>query len=214
MTTPLNDRPGEAFAPIVPPVTVNVLAVRRGVLVAVAIIGLLLGLLGLFLPTAALLFVAIIFGVYLVTSGIFRIISALLTHNLRPGYRWLSGFLGILIVAAGILCLADPFSSLVVLAYLIGIGWIAAGITDIMAAVHGGISKRWLTLVAGIISIIAGIVVFVLPATSIVTFELIGSILLIIVSLTALLAMPGKLRRHDTPGGSRIEPLETDPAKP
>ena len=187
MTTPTVEQPAM-------PTSVNVLAVRRGVLVAVAIIGLLLGLFGLFLPTAALLFVAVVFGIFLVSSGIFRIISALLTHNLRAGFRWLNGLLGILIVAAGVICLADPFRSLVVLAYLIGIGWIAAGITDIMTAVHGGLSRRWLSLVAGIISILAGIVVFVLPATSIVTFELFGSILLIVVSITALLTMPGKVK--------------------
>lgn len=187
MSTPTIEEPAQ-------PRSVNVLAVRRGVLVAVAIIGLLLGLFGLFLPSAALLFVAVVFGIFLVSSGIFRIISALLTHNLGVGFRWLNGLLGILIVAAGVICLADPFQSLVVLAYLIGIGWIAAGITDIMTAVHGGLSRRWLSLVAGIISILAGIVVFVLPATSIVTFELFGSILLIVVSITALLTMPGKVK--------------------
>jgi uncharacterized membrane protein HdeD (DUF308 family) len=187
MTTPTAGQPAQ-------PTSVNVLAVRRGVLVAVAVIGLLLGLFGLFFPRGALLFVAVVFGVFLVASGIFRIISALLTHNLRVGFRWLNGLLGILIVAAGVICLADPFQSLVVLAYLIGIGWIAAGVTDIMTAVHGGLSRRWLSLLAGIISILAGIVVFVLPATSIVTFELFGSILLIVVSVTALLTMPGKLK--------------------
>jgi uncharacterized membrane protein HdeD (DUF308 family) len=174
------------------PTTVNVLSVRRGLIVTVAIIGILLGLLGLFLPTAALIFVAIVFGIYLVFSGIFRINAALLTHNLSVGFRWLTGILGILIVAAGVICLADPFGTLIVLAYLIGIGWIAAGISDVMAAVQGRVSRRWLHWISGILAILAGIVIFVLPAVGLVSFVFLGSILLLVVSIGTLLTFPSK----------------------
>jgi uncharacterized membrane protein HdeD (DUF308 family) len=185
MTTPSTDRPAV-------PGTISVLALHRGQLIAVAIVGLLLGLLGLFLPTVALLFVAIVFGIYLVASGIFRINSALLMHNLSTGFRWLSGILGLLIVAAGVICLADPFRSLIVLAYLIGIGWIAAGLSDIMAAIQGRVRRRWLGWTSGILAILAGIVVFVLPAAGLTAFVLIGSILLIVVSISTLLTIPSR----------------------
>lgn len=185
MTTPSTDRPAE-------PATISVLALHRGQLIAVAIVGLLLGLLGLILPTVALLFIAIVFGIYLVASGIFRINSALLMHNLSTGFRWLSGILGLLIVAAGVICLADPFRSLIVLAYLIGIGWIAAGLSDIMAALQGRVRRRWLGWTSGILAILAGIVVFVLPAAGLTAFVLIGSILLIVVSISTLLTIPSR----------------------
>jgi uncharacterized membrane protein HdeD (DUF308 family) len=172
--------------------TIGVLALRRGQLVAVAIIGLVLGLIGLFFPTTALLFVAIIFGIYLIASGIFRINSAFLVHNLSTGARWLTGLLGVLIVVAGVICLSDPFGTLIVLAYLIGIAWIAEGIVDIMAAVQGSVQPRWLGWVSGIVAVIAGIVIFVLPAAGFVTFLLIASIMLIVVSVTTLLTLPRK----------------------
>jgi uncharacterized membrane protein HdeD (DUF308 family) len=183
MSTPTTEHP-------TPLNTISVLALHRGQLIAVSIIGIVLGLIALIFPTFALLFIAIVFGIFLVASGIFRINAALLTHNLSAGIRWLTGLLGVVIVAAGVICLADPFGTLIVLAYLIGIGWIAAGISDVMSAVQGSVRPRWFGWVAGIVSILAGIVMFVLPATSLQTFLLVGSILLLIVSITALLNIP------------------------
>jgi uncharacterized membrane protein HdeD (DUF308 family) len=183
MTTPPIEHP-------VTPNTISLLALHRGQLIAVSIIGIILGLIGLFFPTLALLFVAIVFGIFLVGSGIFRINAALLTHNLPAGIRWLSGILGLLIVVAGVICLSDPFQSLIVLAYLIGIGWIAGGVSDVMAAVQGSVRPRWFGWVAGIVAILAGIVMFVLPALSLATFLVWASVLLLIVSISVLLTIP------------------------
>jgi uncharacterized membrane protein HdeD (DUF308 family) len=190
MTTPTTDRPTG-------PTTIGVLALHRGQLIAVSIIGIVLGLIGLLFPTVALLFVAIVFGIFLVASGIFRINAALLTHNLPGGIRWLTALLGVLIVIAGVICLADPFRSLIVFAFLIGIGWIAGGISDIMAAVQGSVHPRWFGWVAGIVSILAGISLFVIPAAGLQTFVLVGSILLLIVSITALLTIPRMPKTKD-----------------
>jgi uncharacterized membrane protein HdeD (DUF308 family) len=176
------------------PASIGVLAIHRGQLVAVAIIGVVLGLIGLLFPAVALLTVAIIFGVYLIASGIFRINAALLTASLRTGTRWLIGLLGVLIVVAGVICLSDPFGTLIVLAYVIGIGWIAEGVVDIMSAVQGSAHPRWLGWLSGVISIIAGIVVFVLPAAGLATFILIGAILLLFVSVSTLVTLPRRPR--------------------
>jgi uncharacterized membrane protein HdeD (DUF308 family) len=171
--------------------TIGILGLRRGQLLGLAIIGAILGLIGLFFPTLAFIFVAIVFGIYLVASGIFRINTALLAHGLGA-VRWLSGLVGLLIVAAGVICLSDPFQSLIVLAYVIGIGWILEGIADVATAARGRGGRRVFGWVSGILSIVAGIVIFVLPAAGLRVFELIGSILLIVVSVSTLLTMPGK----------------------
>jgi uncharacterized membrane protein HdeD (DUF308 family) len=181
-TPPVNSAP--------PAATIGVLSLRRGQLVAVAIIGVILGLVGLFLPGVTLLTVAILFGIYLVASGIFRINSALLSHGLSAGARWLTGLLGLIIVVAGVICLSDPAQSITVLAYVIGIGWIAEGIADIMAGVQGSIRPRWFGWLSGAVSIIAGIVAFVLPALALTTFVFIGAILLLCVSVTTLITLP------------------------
>lgn len=164
--------------------------VHRGQLIAVAVIGMLLGLIGILFPSASLLTVAILFGSYLIASGVFRITAALVADRLSTGQRWLSGVLGLLVVIAGVICLADPFESLVVLAIVIGIGWIAEGIVDFMAALRSAITPRWLGFVSGVLAMAAGLSMFWLPIAGVAVLVLVGSILLIIVSVTTLLTLP------------------------
>lgn len=187
MTTP-NDPTSGLF----PGIPLGMLRVHRGELIAVSIIGIVLGAIGLVFPGATLLTVAILFGSYLIASGIFRITAAFIAETLSTGLRWLTGIMGLLVIVAGVFCLANPFDSLIVLAYVIGIGWIAEGVIDIAGGVRKAVSPAWLAIVSGIVSIVAGIVTFVLPALAVTTFVLVGSILLIVVSVTTLLTLPRK----------------------
>jgi uncharacterized membrane protein HdeD (DUF308 family) len=168
--------------------------VHRGQIIAVAVIGLLLGLIGLIFPEATLVTVAILFGSFLVVTGIFRIMAAVIADELSAPLRWLSAVLGILIVVAGILCLADPFRSLVVLAFVIGIGWIMDGIVDFVSGLRNATRPRWFGYISGIVSIAAGVAMFVLPAAGVALLVTIGSVLLIIVSVTTLLMIPRRTR--------------------
>lgn len=170
----------------------GMLRVHRGQLVGVAVIGLVLGIVALLFPGATLFTVAILFGIYLIASGLFRITAAFVTERLGNGMRWLTGLLGLLIMVAGILCLSNPFQSLVVLAIVIGAGWILEGIVDLAGGVRGSIHPRWFGWVSGIVSIAAGVAMFVLPAAGVVALVSIGGILLIVVSATTLLALPRK----------------------
>ena len=172
--------------------TGSFLVVHRGEVIAIAVVGLVLGIIALVWPDATLMTIAIIFGIYLVTSGIFRITVALLPHSGGAGHRWLSGILGLVVAAAGVFCLAAPEKSLVVLAFVIGFGWIAEGIIDIMAGIQGVVSPRWLGIVSGVIAIIAGIVTFTLPSLAVTAFLVFGAILLIVVSISTLLTLPRK----------------------
>jgi len=170
----------------------GLLRVHRGQLIAVAMIGLVLGVIGLLFPGATLLTVAIIFGVYLIASGIFRITAAFVANNLDSSMRWVTGVLGLLVVIAGILCLSNPFQSLVALAIVIGIGWILEGIIDLVGGVRGTIHPRWFGWLSGIVSMAAGVAMFVLPAADIFSLVAIGAVLMIAVSITTLLTLPRK----------------------
>ncbi|MFP7760067.1 HdeD family acid-resistance protein [Marisediminicola sp. LYQ134] len=189
MSTPQNPAPT-----LLTGAPLGMLKVHRGQLIAVAIIGLILGIIGLIFPDVTLLTVAVLFGSYLIASGIFRITAALVADHLTVPLRWLTGLLGLVVIIAGILALANPFDSLVVLAVVIGFGWIAEGIVDFMSALRGAIIPRWLGFVSGIIAIGAGIAMFVLPAAGITSLVLIGSALLIAVSVTTLLTIPRKAK--------------------
>jgi uncharacterized membrane protein HdeD (DUF308 family) len=130
---------------VLPGVSARFLTVHRGEVVTVAIVGIVLGIVALVWPEATLVTVAIVFGIYLLVSGIFRITVAFLAHDTGAGMRWLTGILGLLVAGAGVYCLVSPERSLVVLAFVIGFGWIAEGVIDIMAGIQGVVSPRWLS---------------------------------------------------------------------
>jgi uncharacterized membrane protein HdeD (DUF308 family) len=168
--------------------------VHRGQIVAIAVIGILLGIIGLIFPGATLFTVAVLFGSFLVASGIFRIMAAVTADALSTPLRWLSAVLGVFVVIAGIVCLANPWRSLIVLAFVIGIGWIADGVIDFMAGLRSAIRPRWFGFVSGIVSIAGGVAMFVLPAAGVVALVTIGAVLLIVVSVTTLLMIPRRPR--------------------
>ncbi|WP_343925454.1 HdeD family acid-resistance protein [Rhodoglobus aureus] len=170
----------------------GLLRAHRGQLMAVAVIGLVLGVVGLLFPGATMLTVAVLFGIYLIASGMYRIMSASLANNLDFSMRWVTGILGLLIVIAGILCLSNPFQSLIALALVIGIGWILEGIIDLVGGVRGTVHPRWFGWVSGIVSMAAGVAMFVLPAADLVSLVAIGAILMIAVSVSTLLTLPRK----------------------
>ena len=181
-----HDTPPLTAAAILP----GMLRVHRGQLIGVAVIGLILGIIAILFPGASLLTVAILFGIYLIASGLFRITAAFVAEQLGTGMRWLTGLMGLLIIVAGIICLSNPFRSLVVLAVVIGAGWILEGIVDLAGGVRGTIHPRWFGWLSGIASIAAGVAMFVLPAAGVLALVSIGGILLIVVSCTTLLALP------------------------
>ncbi|QHO71199.1 HdeD family acid-resistance protein [Marisediminicola antarctica] len=184
------DSSGARGAATAPWASSGILQVHRGEIVAVAVVGVGLGLIALFWPQGSLLTVALIFGTYLVVSGIKRITAALIVPQLTTGMRWLTGLIGLLVTATGIVALANPYRSLIVLAWVIGIGWIAEGLIDIVIGARAITSPRWLAFVSGAVSILAGIAMFVLPAFALQTFLVIGAFLLIAVSVTTLLTLP------------------------
>jgi uncharacterized membrane protein HdeD (DUF308 family) len=168
----------------------GLLKVHRGVLITVSILGLVLGVLALLWPKASLVTVALIFGGYLLASGIFRIVSAFTGEHLGAGQRWVSGILGLVVVLAGFLALSNLFTSLLALGLLIAIGWMAEGVIDIAATVRGSVRPAWLGWVSGILSIVAGIVTLFLPGVAINVFITVGAFLLIFVSVSTLLTLP------------------------
>jgi len=166
---------------------------ERGFVIASAISAIALGIAALVWPGATLVTVALLFGASLVVSGIFRLVVAFTSDSLSTGIRWLVGIMGVFIIIAGIIALNNLAQSLLVLAFVIGFGWIFDGV----AAIAGGITgrtalPRWLSIVSGVISIIGGIVIFTLPGVAIVTFLIFGGWILIAIGVATLFSLPPK----------------------
>lgn len=166
---------------------------ERGFVIATAISAIALGIAALVWPGATLITVALLFGAYLVVSGIFRLVIAFTSDSLSTGIRWFVGIMGVLIIVAGIIALNNLAQSLLVLAFVIGFGWIFDGVAAIAAGITGRSAlPRWLSIVSGVISIIGGIVVFTLPGLAIVTFVIFGGWILIAIGVATLFSLPPK----------------------
>lgn len=105
----------------------SVMRPLRTAVIAQSVIGVVIGLVAVFWPGPSLLVVAALFGVAVIVSGVVRLTLALSARHLPTGARWLVAILGVLIVAAGELCLTNPAATLLFLAITVGLGWIFGG---------------------------------------------------------------------------------------
>ena len=134
-------------------------------------------------PGPTVLVLAVLFGIQIIVSGIFWFISAF-TREESGGARVLSAILGLLGILIGLYAVRHIIVSVVALALLIGIYWVAYGIAQIYAAIaHRELPHRgWMGFI-GALSVVAGIIVIVWPGPSLVTLALVLGIWLIIYGL-------------------------------
>jgi uncharacterized membrane protein HdeD (DUF308 family) len=165
-------------------------AVRAG-LITSAIIGIIVGIVALVWPEPTLLVVALLFGITLIFTGVYRLTVAFSAQLLPTSIRVIFGIIGAIVLVAGIICLFNPGESLVLLAIVIGVGWIFQGTQDIVAGLAGAhYAPKWFLIGSGVFSVIAGIIVLFLPGVAIATFLIVGAILLVVVSVVTLLTLP------------------------
>ena len=113
-----------------------------GLVLAFAILSLILGLAAIFWPGATIVTVAILFALQLFIAGIFGIVRAF-SADADTGARVLSLIIGILGVIVGFALLRSPFQSVVVMAFVIGIYWVAHGIMELVGAFSHNEGRVW-----------------------------------------------------------------------
>lgn len=170
---------------------VRALSLERGRLLSAAIAGILLGIFVLVRPDTGLATVAVVFGIYLVFAGVSRFAFAITGVERSTGRRWLAGILGVLVVGAGFFFLLNLRASLDVLGFVLGFGLIVAGIADLVTS-DGDRESRptWMRVTTGILTVVAGVVLLVVPLFSIGLVVAIGAVLLIAIGAATIFALP------------------------
>jgi uncharacterized membrane protein HdeD (DUF308 family) len=116
-------------------------------------------------PEETLKVISILIGLQLLLFGLFRLIGAFSDAISAPG---LTGFVGVLLMIAGIIVLRHPFETAALLATILGVVWIVTGAVDSIDAIANGDSKnRLLQVLAGLVTIAAGAVVVSWPAPTV-----------------------------------------------
>jgi uncharacterized membrane protein HdeD (DUF308 family) len=159
------------------------------------VVSIVAGLLSLAWPGPTLLVLAVLFGVELIVWGIYRLVGAITFGDAGGGARTLWAILGVLSLLLGFYSLRHIVITLLSLGLLLGIFWLVDGIGLIVSAVeHRGMPGRGLSLLSGVLGAIAGLVLLVWPAISILTLSVLVGIWLLILGFTQV-SMAVQLRR-------------------
>jgi len=147
------------------------------------IITVLAGVVALAWPGPTLVVIAILFGIELVVLGVFRFVAAF-GHELTSGTRILYALLGVLSLIIGLYALRHVLVTLLALALLLGIFWVANGAVELFAALsHREMPHRSWTSVVGTLSILAGIVLLAYPGISLTVLAVIVSVWLLLLGI-------------------------------
>jgi uncharacterized membrane protein HdeD (DUF308 family) len=153
------------------------------VVLGTGIASLILGVLVLVWPGASLLAAGVLFGIYLVISGVFQLVAAFGTHR-ATSLRVLAFISGALSILLGLFCFRGPMQSILLLALWIGIGWLIRGITQTLAALHDSrMPARGWQIFLGVVTFVAGIVLIDSPFRSVAVLTLVAGIWLVAVGI-------------------------------
>jgi uncharacterized membrane protein HdeD (DUF308 family) len=152
----------------------------------------ILGVVILVWPGKSILVAAVLFGVYLVLSGVVLVLLAFSEPVAGGGIRFLNFISGVASVILGVLAFRhfdEGYWAILLLAIWIGIGFILRGVSATAVAISDRqFPGRGWTIFFGVISMIAGIVVLAYPFDSIVTLALVVGIWLIILGVMEIIS--------------------------
>jgi uncharacterized membrane protein HdeD (DUF308 family) len=160
-----------------------------GWVLAYGILTLLAGIGVLVWPGETLLVLAVLFGVQLIVSGIFRFVAALASDDLTGGTRVLLALLGVLSIIIGLWAVRHVLITLLALTVFLGIYWIVSGVIDIFASIaHREMPARGWSAVMGILSALAGIIVLAYPGLTLLGLAVILGIWLLVFGIMEITA--------------------------
>lgn len=142
------------------------LVVLRGVLAV------LFAVLAFLWPAITLSILVIFLGAYLFVDGIFTLV-----HGFRimktDSHWWALVLEGLVGIVAGLIALFSPGITALFLVVLVGIWSLLTGILEIVLAIRlrKEINNEWMLVLAGVLSIIFGILLFMQPLTGVVVIS-------------------------------------------
>ncbi|MBW8737068.1 MAG: HdeD family acid-resistance protein [Streptomyces turgidiscabies] len=123
------------------------------------------GILVLVWPDETLHVLAVLVGLHLLLTGVFRFVAVF--GREEHGERLPELLLAVLYLLAGVLCLRHPLQTIAVLSLVVGVLWLVSGILTLFTALATkDLPHRGIVLGVAVLGIVAGIVVLALPTES------------------------------------------------
>ncbi|AUH68655.1 MULTISPECIES: HdeD family acid-resistance protein [Gordonia] len=152
-------------------------------LLGIGIASLILGVIVLIWPAATLLVVAILFGIYLLISGIFQVAATFGVQHTHGWWRVLSFLSGAISILLAFVAFRNIETAVILLALWVGIGWIFRGVTELSVFMDSasGLPGRGWGIFLGIVTVIAGGILIIWPISSVATLTVVSGIMLVVV---------------------------------
>ncbi len=169
------------------------------VLTVQGIAAVLFGIAAVFWPGLTLVSFVYLFGLYLLVAGVVTVLGGLFSIN-RRGTWVLNVLLGLVLLGIGVYLLRHPTTSFALLVILTGSALVVWGVVEVVVALaKGGASAtgKAIAVMAGVVAVLAGVLMFFQPAASGVAFVwVVGLFALINGPLWIALSLDVK-RTHD-----------------
>lgn len=148
------------------------------------LLAVIFGVVTLVWPGITLLALVYVFAAYAIVNGLFTIAGAFREAN--KGSRGWMIFSGVVGVIAGIVVATWPAITAIVLLWLIGAWFVVTGLLEIIASVHARrrIDSDWSLMLAGVLSVIFGVVLVIWPAAGALSLAWLIGILAIILGVS------------------------------
>jgi uncharacterized membrane protein HdeD (DUF308 family) len=162
----------------------------------------LFGLAALFWPGLTLFVLIVFFGAYTLVDGIFAIVAGLRGSGSR---RWLLLAEGVLGVLAGLIAFFWPGITALVLLYVIVAWAIFTGILKVVMAIwlRREIENEWLMVLSGVLSVLFGVILAVLPGVGLLSLVWLVGIYALIFGV-ALIVLGFRVRGQPASGSGRV----------
>ena len=173
------------------------------------ILAVILGILVLAWPGITIVVAAIVFGAYLLITGLSQVIFAFSLH-VSAGGRVLLFLSGAAALILAVLCFRSLQNSILLLAIWVGVGFIFRGVATAVSAISDPTlpGRAW-EIFIGVISLVAGVVMLASPFESIATLTVVVGIWLIVIGVFEAVSAFG-IRK----AGQTLSDLREKPAPP
>jgi uncharacterized membrane protein HdeD (DUF308 family) len=163
-------------------------------IMAQAVFAIFFGIAAIFWPGLTLLTLVYLFSAYILIWGLIEIVHGLMSIG-RRGTWWLTLLFGIVGLGVGIYLIRHPRVSLATFILLIGLTLIVRGVLEVVATFlyPSTATQRGLTLLVGVLAVIAGIIILEEPVAGGVAFVwVLGLYSLIFGTLEFVLALEAR----------------------
>jgi uncharacterized membrane protein HdeD (DUF308 family) len=160
-------------------------------------LAILFGLAALLRPGIALGALILLIGAYFLVDGVFAIVGVF--RGTRSGTpRWLLLLEGVVSILAGLIAFVNPGITAIVLLYLVAAWAVITGIAEIVTAIRlrQEIQGEWALVVGGILSVLFGVILAVLPGVGILSLIWLIGIYAVVFGVLMLIAA-FRVRTHE-----------------